>query len=156
MSAPSDKPPAMAIQDALEAVQTTLDRLMAQQEKQADLGGLMADCRDSLSETVGGMQSQMGDILQRLDQLQRRPHWQERPWMAWACGGLLGAVLVSLVWTWTPLRASRYEPLLSAVDAVLVQHYGALPRPVQEHLSAAYARAGVQGPGQRQAKGGPR
>jgi hypothetical protein len=65
-------------------------------------------------------------------------------------------MLVSLVWTWMPARTSRYERLLGAVDAVLVQHYGVLPRPVQDHLSAAYAQAGVQGPGQRLAKGGPR
>src|SRR5215472_7392661 len=132
MSTPADKPPATAIKDALEAVQTTLDTLVAQQKQHGDLGRLLADCHDSITDAVSVMQSQGSTILQRLDHVQDHPRRQEPTWMAWAGGGLVGALLVSLVWAWVPTRTSRYEPLVSAVDAVLVQHYGTLPKAMQE------------------------
>jgi len=156
MSAPADKPPATAIKEALEAMQLTLEQLVAQQKQHGALGLLLADCRDTITEAVGVMHSQGSDILQRLDQVQRPQQPFALAWKPWIWGGLLGAMLVGLVWAGVPPRPSRYESLLSAVDAVLVQHYTTLPKGVQEELHTIYGRLGIQSPGTRQGKGGAR
>jgi len=130
------------------------------QEQQGTLGMLLADCRDTITEATGVMHSQTSEVLHRLDMLpqclQPPPRCGLPAWQAWLCGGLVGALLLGGAWLLWPRPRGVYDQLLGAVDAVLVQHYATLPTPVQQQLSAAYARQGVQGPGQRQPKGGAR
>ena len=61
------KPPAVAMKETLDQIATTLATLVTHQQKQADSGSLLADCRRHHHRTVGVMHSQTRDMLQRLD-----------------------------------------------------------------------------------------
>jgi len=151
MTTPADnKPPVTQLKDALDALQITVDSLASRVKTYDDLGLLLADCRDTMTEAIGEMREQHQALLQRLDQRPPQRQRQAPRWMAWACGGLAGAVLVSLLWHWVPTRPSRYAALLSSLDSLIVQHYSTFPKPLQEQLSAVYAHQGVLGPAQRQ------
>ena len=156
---PKNKPPAAAMQDTLASIQVTLAKLVRQDQKDKDLGMLMADCRDVMTEAVGMLHTQLTDVLALLDRLLQgstavptKPG-RIRPWYWGASGAVVGLLLGASLWWMASSRGARYEALAGALDGVLVQQYGVLPKGTQEALNAIYVQGHFQPPGQR-VKGG--
>ena len=142
------KPPVVALQDTLAAMQKGMDHLAM----------LVSDCRDTITEATGVMHSQGADILQQLEGVQGQLAATPRRWPSWrwlgssaGLGLVLGMGLMGAVWWTRP--PSPYARFVGALDHVLVQQYAVLPKGVQEQLTAVYTQAQVQSPGQRQGKG---
>jgi hypothetical protein len=163
MTTSTDKPPLVVMQEGLDALHATtqaqaatLATLVRQHEKDKDLGLLVADCRETVTEVVGIMHSQLSDVLMRLDGIEQRlapvpPPPRRCSWPVGLSGALAGIALLGAVWwCWPP---SRYEAFAGALDGVMAQHYSALPKPVQEAVTAVYGRFHFQAPSAR-AKGG--
>lgn len=154
----SETPPAVAMKETLERIEKTLATLVEHQKDRQQLGMLVADCRDTITEAVGVFHSQGADILQKLDAVDGqvtalgatppRGDW----WRCVVCG-LGGAALMVGVYLAAP--SPPYAQLTAALDQVLVQQYASLPKGVQEQFNAVYVKAHVQPPGQRQGKGKP-
>jgi len=76
-------------------------------------------------------------------------------WLRWQCAALAAlGVLVLLLsgvvgWeVWHP-PSQGYARALGVLDQAIGQQWGSLPKSVQEQLVAAYARIGMQSPGER-------
>ena len=143
------------MQDTLASIQVTVAKLVRQDQKDKDLGMPMADCREVMTEAVGMLHTQLTDVLALLDRLLQgstpapvKPA-RFRPWALGVTGLVLGLMVGGSVWWMTSTRGARYEALAGALDGVVVQHYGALPKGVQEALHAAYVQGHFQPPGQR-------
>jgi hypothetical protein len=149
------QPPAVAMKASLERLEALLGGMAQQQAQQQDLGLLLADCRDTITEAVGVMHSQGSDILRQVGLLTQQLARPAPPrWPTWWGLVAVGVVVLGLaVGVWRLWPETRYNGLALALDGVLVQHYTTFARPVQEQITTVYARHGVLGPGQRQ-KGG--
>ena len=160
------KPPALQMKDMLDSVLDLLSRIAPVmgtiRQEQVEVGkGLkaLAEYQDDCVQAVKDMHTQEGEIVKRLDVLIQRTNPEAAPRRRWNWRWLgAGAVLLGVVagGLWYGWPDTRYHTLSLGVDAVLVQQYGALPKPVQGQLDEAYRRQGVVGPGQRQPKGNGR
>jgi hypothetical protein len=82
--------------------------------------------------------------------LTRVETWRQRLVLAIGGLGVLVFVLGGLVaWQMTHRPETAYVHALGGIDAVLVQHWGNLPKNVQESLTVTYGRSGLMSPGQR-------
>jgi hypothetical protein len=127
----------------VEAIKTTL-------AQHGDAALLLADCRDTITEAVSVLHSQLTTVLQGVQALQAPPATPTRGFMGWlmlagACAAL--AIMGAAIWVWS---VRPYSQLGLSLDAALVQHYPQLPRPVQDSLTTIYGQYQFQPPGARQ------
>ena len=160
-----EKPPALAMKEALERIEDALDGLgkaarettAAHKADAEGLAMLLGDCRDTITEAVGVMHSQTSDLLQMMDIVQQQmgsrqeaaPKTQARPWR-WLLAATGVGVVVASLGAWALWPDTRYWQLALGVDGVLTQQYPGLGKPLQEQLNAVYAGVGIQAPGKRQ------
>src|SRR5882672_689449 len=98
----TEKPPPLAMKEQLDQIAVTVAHIAQLQQKDADMGLLLADCRDTITEAVGALHSQGADILHGLQILQAPPASVARPraqsWLTGAGGVLLGCLLMGAIW----------------------------------------------------------
>jgi hypothetical protein len=115
----------------------------------AALESIEAGQRQQESRDIA-IQAQLATQVALLSQAVRWGRYQR-----WAIAGLgvLGLTLAGLVgWqVWHPPEQA-YAKALGAVESVLEQQWGRLPKATQEALSATYGRVGLVSPGERQRK----
>jgi hypothetical protein len=155
-----DKPPAAQMRDDLKNIVRLLQGITAHQEKLSELGLLMADARDTVTEAVGVFHSQGMDLQQGMEVLlqrvaakqeQDRPRGWRRPLPVWMSVAVLGGVLtLTSLGVWWRWPSTQYHALAVRLDQVLAEQYGSLPKGVQERLTAIYGQEHIQAPGQRQ------
>lgn len=159
-------PPHVLLQERLDAIAATLERL-AQQDPGAALTALTATLRTELrgygaltAELHGEVTALSPLVQQQAAHLDRLYHalvaWQQlrRGRLLWGAGGgvAVGVLVTGLAWGLWPSTGPAAHRLLTGVDQVLVQQWRGLPKGVQEHLTAVYGRAGVVDPGRRHGK----
>jgi hypothetical protein len=149
---PTEKPQPLAMKEQLDQIAATVATIAQHQQKDADTGLLLADCRDTITEAVGALHSQGADILHGLQMLHTPPASipgsHVRLWRAGAGGVLLGCLLMGAVWWAWPEGGHRTFAV--ALDAILVQYHGHLPQQAQDAITALYHRYQLQTPGSRQ------
>ena len=144
-----DKPPAQQMKEGLERLTQGMQILLdAQKEHQAALV-LLADVRDSVTDTMGVLNTQMSEVLHGLQILQApaipAPVSKVQPWMFGAGGMLMGMLLVLGAWTLWP--ASPLQGFAVALDAAITQQWAQIPRAAQENLTAVYKQYRYAPPG---------
>ena len=148
----TEKPAPLAMKEQLDQIAASVATIAQHRQQHADLGLLLADCRDTITEAVGALHSQGADILHGLQMLQAPPASALQPrgqfWRAGACGVLLGCLLMGAVWWAWPEGGHRAFAV--ALDAILVQHHGQLPQAAQDAISTLYRRYQLQTPASRQ------
>jgi len=100
------------------------------------------------------VQATLDDILHTLGQL--RPA-KRLPWYGWPATVVLAGLLgLGLGWytVGCPYDVKVQAGLMSQMDALLVERYGALPPALQTAVVGLYTQLGLQPPGER--KGGKR
>jgi hypothetical protein len=94
------------MQDTLARMEITLATLVRQDQKDRDLGMLMADCREVMTEAVGMLHTQLTDVLGLLDRVLQgtapapAPARWARSWQIWVSGCCAGAALCGALWWW--------------------------------------------------------
>src|SRR5262245_8265743 len=148
----TEKPAPLAMKEQLDQIAASVATIAQHQQHATDMGLLLADCRDTITEAVGALHSQGADILHGLQMLHAPPASipgaHARLWRAGAGGVLLGCLLMGAVWWAWPDGGHRTFAV--ALDAILVQHHGQLPPQAQDAISALYRRYQLQTPGSRQ------
>jgi hypothetical protein len=127
----------------VEAIKTTL-------AQHGDAALLLADCRDTITEAVSVLHSQLTTVVQGVQALQAPPATPTRGsggWLVLAGACVALALMGAALWVWS---VRPYSQLGLSLDAALVQHYSQLPRPVQDSLTTIYGQYQFQPPGARQ------
>jgi hypothetical protein len=155
-----DKPPAAQMRDDLKNIIRLLQGIAGHQEKLSELGLLMADARDTVTEAVGVFHSQGMDLQQGMETLLQRvaarqeparPTGWRKPLPLWLSMLAVGAVLLlGTLGVWWRWPSTQYHTLAVRLDQVLTEQYPNLPKGVQERVIAAYGQEHIQAPGQRQ------